>query len=103
MVNKLVAENSNKALDQDEYLLKYEKYENKYNELVSKIEEAKNEKAKKELQAKEMERFIQDLETRTNYLEEWDKELWNKFIDKAIVNKNGTITFKFINGTETTK
>lgn len=102
-VNNMVAENSNKVLDQDEYLSKYERYEKKYNELVIQIEEAKNEKARKELQAKEMEAFILDLETRTNYLEEWDKDLWNRYIERATVNQDGSITFKFVNGTEVIK
>ena len=103
MVNKLVKDNASKALNQDEYLERYENYERRFNELSSKIDELKKKKSSKLSRAQEIDRFIKDLETRENYLESWDKNVWGRFVEKAIVNKDGTITFRFINDKEITK
>ena len=82
MVNKLVKDNASKALNQDEYLERYENYERRFNELSSKIDELKKKKSSKLSRAQEIDRFIKDLETRENYLESWDKNVWGRFVKK---------------------
>ena len=44
--------------------------------------------------------FIDDLESRPNVLEAYDEDIWSYLIDKAVVNRDGSITFNFRNGKE---
>jgi len=37
-----------------------------------------------------------------DFLEEWSEEMWILMVEVAIVNRDKTITFRFINGNEVT-
>lgn len=103
IVNKLVNDNSRRAMNQDEFKKKYEEYEKKYNSIVKKLETLKSEKAKKEIQVREIDRFIKDLENRPGLLDCWDQDIWRMFVDRATVYKDRRIVFKFFDGKEITK
>ena len=49
-------------------------------------------------QAKYLQAFIDDLENRPNVLEAYDEDIWIYLIDKAVVNRDGSINFNFRNG-----
>ncbi len=57
---------------------------------------------KKKSQARYLQAFIDDLSNRPNVLEAYDEDVWSYLIDKAIVNRDGSITFHFRNGKEIT-
>ena len=44
--------------------------------------------------------FITDIKEAPIMINEFDLTLWNIMLDEAIVNKDGSITFKFKNGME---
>lgn len=44
--------------------------------------------------------FINDLSNKPKVLEDYDEDVWSYLIDKAIVNRDGSITFIFRNGKE---
>ena len=44
--------------------------------------------------------FIRTLKKQPDILEEWDDTIWTMMVEKAIVHKDGSITFVFYNGTE---
>ena len=44
--------------------------------------------------------FIASLEDKETVIDEFSTDLWNLMIQDAIVNENGTITFKFRNENE---
>ena len=46
--------------------------------------------------------FIEELKKAPLVTEEWDSELWNCLLDKAIIFRDNHITFRFRNGTEIT-
>ena len=50
--------------------------------------------------AKYLQAFIDDLSNRPNILEAYDEDVWSYLIDKAIVNRDKSITFQFRNGKE---
>ena len=52
----------------------------------------------KMIQAKYLQAFIDDLEKRPNVLEAYDEDIWSYLIDKAVVSRDGSITFNFRNG-----
>ena len=56
------------------------------------------------MQAQEikMKAYLEEIKKADNYLPEWSNDVWMLMVEKAIVNKDKTITFKFTSGTEIT-
>ena len=46
--------------------------------------------------------FICTLKKQPDILEEWDDTIWTMMVKKAIVHRDGSITFVFYNGTQIT-
>ena len=53
-------------------------------------------------QDKAMWLFIRTLKKQPDILEEWDDTIWTMMVEKAIVHRDGSITFVFYNGKEIT-
>ena len=51
-------------------------------------------------QIKAMALYIRTLKKQPTVLSEWNDTLWTVMVEKAIVHKNGEITFVFYNGTK---
>lgn len=100
LVKNLIEQNSSDALDQDEFQKKYDAYDEKHKKIISEIETVGLEIEKKSAQAKYLQAFINDLNNRPNILDAYDEEIWSYLINKAIVNRDGSITFQFRNGKE---
>lgn len=49
---------------------------------------------------KAMALYIGTLKKQPTVLSEWNDTLWTVMVEKAIVHRNGEITFMFYNGTE---
>ena len=71
----------------------------KASERLAELEAAKRERLGK---AKTIDAFINDVENRPLVISEFDEKLWLAVIDTATVAQDGTITFRFRNGTEVT-
>ena len=71
-----------------------------HKKVICEIEEVGLEIEKKKGQAKYLQAFIDDISNRPNILEAYDEDIWSYLIDKAIVNRDGSITFQFRNGKE---
>ena len=59
-----------------------------------------SERDSKEIKSKSMNLFITDINEAPIMINEFDLTLWNIMINEAIVNIDGSITFKFKNGME---
>ena len=44
--------------------------------------------------------FIRTLRKQPELLTEWDDTIWTVMVEKAIIHKDGQITFVFYNGTQ---
>ena len=44
--------------------------------------------------------YIRTLKKQPEVLQEWNDTIWTVMVEKAIVHRNGEITFVFYNGTE---
>lgn len=86
--------------DQDDFQKKYDSYDLEHKKVINKIETVGLEIEKKNAQAKFLQAFIEDLNNRPNILEAYDEDVWSYLIDKAIVNRDKSITFQFRNGKE---
>lgn len=49
---------------------------------------------------KAMALYIRNLKNQPTVLTEWNDTIWTVMVEKAIVHRNGEITFMFYNGTE---
>lgn len=71
-----------------------------YDILKQQLDEAISERDSREIKSKSMNLFITDIKEAPIMINEFDLTLWNIMLDEAIVNKDGSITFKFKNGME---
>ncbi len=100
LVKNLIDQNSTEVMDQDDFQKKYDSYDLEHKKVINEIEAVGLEIEKKNAQAKYLQAFIDDLNNRPNILEAYDEDIWSYLIDKAIVNRDKSITFQFRNGKE---
>ncbi len=58
---------------------------------------------KRQAKAETIGRFLQTLAQREELLTEFDSRLWLTVVDCATANRDGTVTFRFYDGTEITR
>ena len=102
LVKKLIRENSSTAQSQDDYQIKYNELSSRYDEAKKDLDEAIQDKAYKQGQWTKLQSFLESLKQKESVLDEWNEELWMIMVEKATVNRDKSITFKFYNGKETT-
>jgi hypothetical protein len=99
---KAIYENARTAVNQTEWAKRNNSYlerHRKASERVDVLEAVKRERLGK---AKIIESFIRDIEKRPLAITEFDDKLWLAVVDTATVSRDGTMAFKFRNGTEVT-
>ena len=57
-------------------------------------------KAFKTGKATKMRAYLEAMKQADDYLEEWSEDVWILMVETATVNRNKTITFKFVNDKE---
>ena len=100
LVENLVERNSTEPIDQTEFQRRYNELDEEHSFIIKRIEELSSEIESKKAQAICLESFIKDLDNMPGVIDEFDDNLWSTLIDKAIVNKDGTIKCIFMNGRE---
>jgi len=100
MVEKLVRENSSTAMSQDDYQKRYNSLYDKYEVLEAKYNELTDKKSKALARNSSLKRYIKILKKNPTNLVEWDSAIWALVIDRAIVHKDKSVTFRFICGKE---
>ncbi len=96
----MVKENSSKAQDQDDYEKKYNALKERYDLAKQRLQSSKVGRDYKSGQALRLESFIKEIKKSPSNIIQWDEGLWNLLLDKAIVHRDRSITFKFKNGKE---
>lgn len=99
-VRKLVEGNASQAQDQAEYLRKYNKLAEAHDKANTELQELIAERNRRELQAKQIQAFIERLRTQPLVLESFDETIWLIMIESGTVHQDKSITFKFMNGTK---
>jgi len=94
LVKKLIEENSTITMSQDEYQKKYDSLEKNYDEKRALLLELQAQRADIFERETEMRMFIRKIEQAPSVITQWDRTLWNVFVEKAVVEKDGSITFK---------
>lgn len=97
--SRMVNENASKAQSQEEYEKKYNVLCQKFDSIKSRIAELANEKTKRTVKAQSVIDFKKCLEKDNKIIGCWNQALWNSSVDEALVHADGTIEFRFYNGT----
>lgn len=99
-LERLIAENSRVAQDQDEYERKYSALGNEYHATKEAYDKATEEIAKKISKAEFFKDFIRSLEETGDIVQEFDASLWGSLMGTVTVNSKDNVVFTFKNGHE---
>ena len=100
LVKAAVKENASTAQSQEAYLKKYDALTKRYEAAAAELERLQNLRSTRSQQDKAMGLYIRTLKKQPEILHNWDAAIWTVMVEKAIVHRNGEITFVFKNGTE---
>ena len=100
LTKKCIEENSTTAQDQTEYIARYNGYVKRYEKAKGRYDALADFRAQKLAKAAAVERFMTTLSARDELLTEFDRILWFTVVDTVTVNKDGSLTFRFYDGTE---
>lgn len=100
LVKAAVKENATTAQSQEAYLKKYDALTKRYETAAAELERLQNLRTLRSQKDKSMALYIRTLKKQPEVLQEWNDTIWNVMVEKAIVHRNGEITFVFYNGTE---
>lgn len=100
MVKVAVKENASTAQSQETYIKKYEALTERYEKAAAELERLQNERTARTQQDKKIALFIRTFKKQPDTMTEWDDTIWTVMVEKAIVHRDGQITFVFQNGTE---
>jgi len=102
LVDKMIKENTKTAQDQVEFNRRYDELSTQYESEKNDLDKAVEKRAYKQAQKIKMKAYLEEIKKADNYLPEWSNDVWMIMVEKAIVNRDKTITFKFTSGTEIT-
>ena len=100
LVKAAVKGNASTAQSQEAYLKKYEALTKRYETAAAELERLQNLRTLRSQQDKEMALFIRTLKKQPEVMHDWNDTIWTVMIERAIVHRNGEVTFAFANGTE---
>lgn len=78
----------------------YEALTERYEKAAAELERLQNLRTTKSQKDKAMALYIRTLKKQPVVLREWSDTIWTVMVEKALVHRNGEITFVFKNGTE---
>lgn len=92
----MVRENARTAQDQLDFSNKYEALTKQYEVQKNSLDKMVKENAYKTDKATKMRAYFEAMKQADDYIEEWSDEAWIQMVEKATVNRDKTITFKFV-------
>lgn len=102
LFDKMIKENTRTTQDQVEFNRSYDELSAQYETEKNDLDKTLEKRAYKQAQEIKMKAYLEEIKKADNYLHEWSNDVWMIMVEKAIVNRDKTITFKFTSGTEVT-
>ena len=99
LVKAAVKENAS-TQSQEAYLKKYEALTERYEKAAAELEKLQSLRTLRSQRDKKMALYIRTLKKQPEVMHDWNDTIWTVMVEKAIVHKDGQITFVFQNGTE---
>ena len=100
LTKKCIEENSSSAQNQEEYTARYNGYVDRYEKAKGRHDALTALRQEKLSKAKAIDRFLATISKREDLLTEFDNRLWLSLVDYAEVYRDGTLIFRFFDGTE---
>lgn len=100
LIKTIVKENAVTAQSQEAYINKYEALIKRYEAAAAELERLQNLRTPRSQKDKAIALYIRNLKKQPNVLQEWNDTIWTVMVEKAVVHRNGEISFVFKNGTE---
>lgn len=72
----------------------------RYEIATAELERLQNIRTLRSQKDKAMALYIRNLKKQPTALREWNDTIWTVMVEKAVVHRNGEVTFVFKNGTE---
>ena len=98
MVHAMVSENAASAQSQADYHRRYADLTDRFGGLADRLQALKAERDFRKKQDSAMRLHMRMLKRSPLVMEEWDDTIWTVMVEKAIVHRDGSITFHFYNG-----
>ena len=99
-IHKLIADNAQIAMDQAEYIRKFDKLCEKSQEIEVEIRKLKDEKLLRDTRLMHRENFIKQLKKSGKIIIEFDIDLFNGIVETVIIKDANTLSFAFRDGTK---
>ncbi len=99
---KAILESARTAVNQSEWAERNSAYLERHRKATERVDELEATKRQRLGKAKTIDGFIKDIKSRPLVLTEFDEKLWLAVTDTATVSQDGTMAFKFKNGSEIT-
>ena len=100
LVQSDIAANARMARDQAEYRKSHDELVNKYDEICSEYQKAKEKLMQMEARKREMDNFIKSVADLPEVVTDFDNSLWGAIVDHVTVYRHGEICFTFRDGSE---
>ena len=98
VLDKMVKDNSEKALNQDEYNNKWLSLKEKYDALVAQVNKIQEEKKNKATLVNRIKLFIIALKDNKDLVSAFSNKLWTTLVESVLVNKDGSLKFRYYSG-----
>ena len=102
LIRKCVAENATTPQDQEAYAERYKGLKARYEAATQRLKQIEDQRTERKQRRQKMLEFIRMLENSDGLLIEFDEGLWNATVEKVTVMVDGSMVFKWRNGTELT-
>lgn len=99
---KAIYENARTAVNQTEWAERNDAYLDRHRRASEQVDELETAERERLGKSKIIEGFIRDIENRPLAITQFDDKLWLAVIDTVTVGRDGTMVFRFRNGTEVT-
>lgn len=103
LTRRLVKENAQQGMDQDEFMRKYGSYVSKYDRESAKVEKLKAHRTERLQKAEAVSAFMFEIHEQDRFIEDFSEKLWLATIDNVTIQHDGKMVFRFKNGMEVTK
>ena len=102
LIRKCVAENATTSQHQEVYAKRYKGLKARYEAATQRLKQIEDQRTERKQRRQKMLEFIRMLENSDGLLIEFDEGLWNATVEKVTVMVDGSMVFKWRNGTELT-
>jgi chromosome segregation ATPase len=100
LIQKCIDDNAHRAQDQDEYRERYGALVERFETAKARYGEVSELITDRKARRQAAEAFLSEVKKRKAPLDEFDEQFWHATVDVVMVKADGTLVFRFKDGTE---